>query len=99
MRNIVITYNVYDFHRRKGNEKLKEMQIRKDRIFQEPTLLNLNGLKTMPWTKLGLKEFNEQFAYKPVYLYGEFDHSLDVKVARNKEGKLFHLTKVKEDIK
>ena len=64
------------------------MQIRKSRVFQEPTLLNLNGLDTMPWANLTIKDFNEQYAYKPVYLFGHFEHSQDVKVARVKEGKI-----------
>ena len=63
------------------------MDIRKSRIHQEPQYLNLNNVKEMPWTGLSLKEFNEQWAYKPFYLYGQFDHSLEVKVERIKEGK------------
>lgn len=68
------------------SEKLTEMNIRKSRIFNEPQLLNLNG-STIPWANLGLREFNENWAYKPFYLYGQFDHANEVLVERIREGK------------
>jgi hypothetical protein len=64
------------------------MDIRKSRVYQEPELLSLNGLSTFPWANLGLKEFNEKWAYKPFYAFGQFDHANEVLVERIKEGKL-----------
>jgi cytochrome oxidase assembly protein ShyY1 len=85
---IVLTYNIYDFHKRKRKEKLREMEIRKERIFQEPQSLNLQPNTQVPWVNLPLKEFNEQWAYKPFYLYGYFNHNEETLVERIKEGKL-----------
>ena len=62
------------------------MEIRKSRIFQEPQQLILNSKDPVPWANLGLREFNEQWAYKPYYIYGQFDHAREIKVARVKEG-------------
>ena len=67
------------------------MEIRKTRLFEEPTLLNLSNIKTLPWSNMEVKEFNEKYAYKPMTLYGQFDHTLEVKVARVKEGKIYFL--------
>jgi len=63
------------------------MSIRNSRVYQEPQLLSLNGLSTFPWANLSLKEFNEKWAYKPFYAFGQFDHANEVRVERIKEGK------------
>jgi hypothetical protein len=81
-----MTLSIYDFHKRKRNEKIIEMDIRKSRVFQEPQLLSLDGSTTFPWAGLGLKEFNETWAYNPYYAYGQFDHANEVRVERIKEG-------------
>ena len=63
------------------------MEIRKSRLFEEPTLLNLSNTQTLPWSNMEVLDFNQKYAYKPLILYGQFDHTLEVKVARVKEGK------------
>jgi len=62
------------------------MELRKDRIFQDPIQLNLNGMDELPWANLDVREFNKNWAYKPVLLYGEFFHPKEKLVKRIKEG-------------
>lgn len=65
------------------------MEIRKNRIFQEPQVLQLDGVKELPWAGLGLREFNEKWAYKPFTIYGYFNHAEEIRVEKIKEGKRF----------
>ena len=62
------------------------MEIRKSRLFQEPEQLVLGGKSQVPWENLSIKDFNETWAYRPYYIYGQFDHTQEVLVERVKEG-------------
>ena len=78
--------NIAEWHKRRKNEKLKEIELRKQSIFQEPVTLNLNGSKTLPWQNLNVKEFNEKWAYKPIQLYGYYDQSQEIYVEKYRKG-------------
>ncbi len=78
--------NLSEWHKRRKLEKLREIEVRKEKIFQDPINLNLNGLSTLPWQGLNVKEFNEKWAYKPVQLYGYYDQSKEIYVEKYRRG-------------
>lgn len=85
----MVTYNIYDWHKRRIREKSNEISLRKDRLLKEPLAINLNnvdGVKQLPWSSSSISELNEKWAYKPIQLIGQFDHSKEVKVKTIKNG-------------
>jgi cytochrome oxidase assembly protein ShyY1 len=86
----VISYNMYDWQRRRMKEKLRETEIRTNRIIEDAvdiqSFYNPRTDQKFPWIGLNLKELNNQFAWKTIELNGQFDHSSQVLVTKIKDG-------------
>jgi cytochrome oxidase assembly protein ShyY1 len=86
----VISYNMYDWQRRRMKEKLRETEIRTNRIIEDAvdiqSFYNPRSDERFPWIGLNVKEINNQFAWKPIELNGQFDHSSQVLIAKIKDG-------------
>ena len=86
----VVSYNMYDWQRRRMSEKLRETEIRTNRVIEDPvdiqTFYNPTLPQKFPWIGMNVKELNNEFAWKPIELNGQFDHSNQVLVAKVKDG-------------
>jgi len=85
----VLSFNMYDWHNRRMKEKIREVALRSDRIVDDPVdIQNFyhKNLHKFAWSDLNSKELNEKFAWRPIELEGQFDHSNQVLVAKNKDG-------------
>jgi cytochrome oxidase assembly protein ShyY1 len=86
----VVSFNFYDWQRRRMTEKLAQVDTRSDRIVEDPVdiqnFYNSNQEIKFPWIGLNSKELNEKYAWKVIELNGQFDHSNEVLVAKNREG-------------
>jgi cytochrome oxidase assembly protein ShyY1 len=85
----VITFRFYDWHRSRMLEKLREAEIRKKTLLQKPKDIQslYNAEKgTFPWSDLSTFDLNKNFAYLPIELVGEFDHSSEIAVKSLRNG-------------
>jgi len=86
----VVSFNVYDWQRRRAVEKTHEVDQRVSRVTGEPvdiqTYYNPKNSNKFPWVGLNSRELNQQFAWRPVELNGQFDHSRQVLVEKIKDG-------------
>ncbi len=83
----IATYNICDWHKRRMSEKLSQIQVRSQRISEEPSDIQNHYINNQfPWMGLDVKQFNTQFAYKPIELHGQFDHSKQVLVEKIHQG-------------
>jgi hypothetical protein len=83
---LVFTVNFAEWHKRRKNEKLREVQLRKSRIFENPVDFQLDDQGNVPWYGLKADQLNEKFAYKPFTFYGEFNHGEEILVKRVRNG-------------
>ena len=78
-----------EYHKRRTNEKLHEISLRVKDLQKTPIHLSdesqLNQL-TQSLQKRNIREFNEQWAYQPVELYGKFDHGREIQIKTFKNG-------------
>jgi cytochrome oxidase assembly protein ShyY1 len=85
-----VSFNVYDWQLRRFIEKKRETQIRVDRVSEKAENIqkfyNSQNYQKFPWIGLNVRDFNSSFAYKPIELNGQFDHSKQVFVQKVKEG-------------
>lgn len=86
----LFTNHMADWQRRRYNEKVNEKNTRIERIVEDPVNIqnfyNKNEVNKFPWIGLDSTKLNEKFAWKPIELSGQFDHSREVLVAKNREG-------------
>lgn len=85
-----VSFNVYDWQLRRFLEKKRETQMRIERVSEKPkniqTFYNGHSEKSFPWIGLNVKELNTEYAYRPIELNGQFDHSKQILVDKIKEG-------------
>ena len=86
----IVSYNMYDWQKRRMNEKLREVEVRSSRIIEDPvdiqSFYNSKSSSKFPWVGLNIKELNDKFAWKTIELNGQFDHANEVLVSKIKEG-------------
>lgn len=86
----VFSFSVYDWQRRRMLEKHREVEIRTSRVVEEPvdiqSFYNPKNSAKFPWIGMNVKQINENFAFKPIELNGQFDHSQQTLIARLREG-------------
>jgi len=84
----VISYNVYDWQRRRMLEKNMQIQTRTQNVVEDSVdIQNLYSSSTkFPWIGLNVKQINERWAFKPIELNGQFDHSQQILIERNRQG-------------
>lgn len=86
----LVSFSVYDWQIRRFLEKKRETQTRIDRVSEKSEniqkLYSPNSDQKFPWIGLNVKDFNNSFAYRPIELTGQFDHSKQIFVEKIKEG-------------
>jgi cytochrome oxidase assembly protein ShyY1 len=85
-----VSFSVYDWQLRRFLEKKRETETRIDRVSEKSENIqqfyNPKGEQKFPWIGLNVKDFNNAFAYRPIELTGQFDHSKQIFVEKVKEG-------------
>lgn len=78
------------YNNKQKNDKLAEINLRKERLNYKPICLNENkndqDLSKFLDNSSSLKLFNSEYAYKPVELVGKFDHSNTFKLKSLENG-------------
>jgi cytochrome oxidase assembly protein ShyY1 len=86
----VVSFNVYDWQRRRAVEKKHEVDQRINRVTGEPvdiqSYYNSKNSNKFPWVGLNSRELNLQFGWRPIELNGQFDHSRQVLIEKVKDG-------------
>lgn len=86
----VLSYSIHDWHSRRMFEKVKVTNSRTERIIEDPVdiqnFYDASNPKKFPWIGLDVKQLNEKFAFKPIELHGQFDHSRQIFVEKLKQG-------------